>query len=105
MATSDRAIVERLARDGILTLSEAGPRTTRRWQSAMMRAIARRMSQGGDDVDVRYVVADALVELYGADLADDALVAAVEAVTHVELELLHVGAQPKTTAAEGPPGK
>ena len=102
MATSDRAIVERLARDGILTLSEAGPRTTRRWQSAMMRAIARRMSQGGD---VRYVVADALVELYGADLADDALVAAVETVTHVELELLHVGAQPKTTAAEGPPGK
>jgi len=88
----DRAILETLARDGIVTLDGSGAHTTRRWQSAMMRAIARNMREGGDEVDVRYVVADALLELYGSGASEDALVAAVEAMTLVELELL----RPKT---------
>jgi hypothetical protein len=87
-AANRSEVLEGLARDGIVTLDGGHPQTTRRWQSAMMRAIARNMRTGGDEVDVRYVIADALLEIYGRDVSESALADAVEAMTLVELELL-----------------
>jgi hypothetical protein len=102
----ERAVLETLARDGLITCEPDATRTTRRWQSSMMRAIARRMRTGGDEVDVRYVVADALLEIYGADISEEALATAVEAMTHVELDLLRIN-PPRSDkpAAAAPPGK
>lgn len=98
MRAPDREVLETLARDGIVTLDAGRARTTKRWQSAMMRAIARNMRAGGDEVDVRYIIADALLEIYGPDVAEATLADTVEAMTLVELELLRA---PRTAASAG----
>jgi hypothetical protein len=90
LPASARDMLEKLERDGVVTLDSSGAHTTRRWQSALMRAIARNMRANGDEVDVRSVITDALLELYGRSIDEDTLVAAVEAMTHVELELLRI---------------
>jgi hypothetical protein len=80
---------------GLITLEESGiVRTTRRWQSAMMRAISRHLKKGDDSSDIRYVIADALIELRATgEEPDSSLCAAVEAMTYVELQLLPHEAQ------------
>jgi hypothetical protein len=88
--TPDVTVLEELAEIGLITFDEGRVRTTRRWQSAMMRAISRHLRQGDDSSDIRYVIADALIEIRGdaPDGTESALCAAVEAMTYVELQLL-----------------
>jgi hypothetical protein len=84
----DTAVLTRLEGDGIITLDGTSARTTRRWQGAMMRAIARRISTEKEEVDVRYVIADALLEVYGLDAPTELIAAAVDALTQIELKQL-----------------
>lgn len=94
MRTPDREVLADLADVGLITLDEGRIRTTRRWQSAMMRAISRHLRQGDDSSDIRYVIADALIELRAAgEETGTSLCAAVEAMTYVELQLLPDEAQ------------
>ena len=85
----DRAVLEELAREGLVTIEEGHARTTRKWQSAMLRVIARFVRRGGEEVDVRYVITEALHEFYGPEVTEAELSRAVEAMTLVQLELLH----------------
>ncbi|MGZ3417415.1 MAG: hypothetical protein ACXWUG_16450 [Polyangiales bacterium] len=88
MRTPEQSVLRELMEDGLITMGEDGVRTTRRWQSAMMRAIARHLRKGDDAEDIRYVIADALIELHGNEAPEDVLCAEVEAMTFVELELM-----------------
>ncbi|HVL87053.1 MAG TPA: hypothetical protein VM681_03455 [Candidatus Thermoplasmatota archaeon] len=77
-------ILARLCEDGILRREGARFRTTRRWQAAMMRSAARLVARGERDGDLRFPVAEALLELYGDALSESDFVDAVVAMTVVE---------------------
>lgn len=78
-----------LERDGLLRRESDRYRTTRKWQSAMIRAAGKLYAAGDPGEDMRVPIATALVEIYGETLPDDALVQYVEALLPVEDAELH----------------
>jgi hypothetical protein len=88
--------VERLVGDGFLKKTPEGLRTTRRWQAAMMRASAKLMGDPNALTDLRLPVAMAVVEAYGRELPDDAIVRLVEIVSLIEARELRPAAPPAT---------
>jgi hypothetical protein len=78
-----------LERDGLVARVGAELRTTKRWQSAMMRAAFRLLGSGDDGNDLRVPVASAFVELYGDELSTDELARYVEAMLPIEERELH----------------
>lgn len=97
-AASERAL-DRLRDAGLVRDDDQGrPRTTRRWQAAMMRAVAKLMADGkgqdggeDDGSDLRVPIAWALVEVLGADVPDSELVDLVEAMLSIEQRELDPG--------------
>jgi hypothetical protein len=78
--------IARLTADGLLRHEESAVRTTRRWQTAMARAVVR-LARAGDDSDgddIRIPIAAALLDLYGDRFDDDELAAAVAAMVPIE---------------------
>lgn len=75
----------RLEADGFLERASGRPRTTRRWQAAMMRAAAKLYGTQADEADLRLPVAMALLECYGADLSDREIADLTEAMLPIEL--------------------
>jgi len=78
----------RLEADGLVRRDAARLRTTRRWQAAMARAALRMYRDGDGGDDLRVPIAAALIEVYGVDLDDESLVAAIAAMLPVELDEL-----------------
>lgn len=74
---------EVLLADGLVRRDGDRTRTTPRWHAAMARAALRLQQGGAPWKDVRLPVVAALVERY-PDLADEDLVALVEAMVPIE---------------------
>ena len=78
-----------LERDGLLRRESDRYRTTRKWQSAMIRASAKLYAAGDPGEDMRVPIATALVEIYGETVPEEALARYVEALLPVEDAELH----------------
>lgn len=78
--------VRRLAQDGLLELSGAQVRTSRRWQGAMARAAAALVMAGEKNEDIRVPIVHSLLEFYGQDMSAPDLLPLVEAMLWAELE-------------------
>jgi hypothetical protein len=78
-------VLAQLEADGLICRVGDRYRTTRRWQAAMARAAFHlvRTTEGGDDL--RLPIAYALVEIYGAELADAGMAALVEHMLPIEV--------------------
>lgn len=91
-APADHDLAQRrLEADGLATRDQRKGdqlRTTRRWQGAMARAALRLYEAGDPGHDLRVPIAAALLELYGADLEDEALAGLVEAMLPIEVKAL-----------------
>jgi len=72
--------------DGLVRRGREGVRTTRRWQTAMARAVVRLQENSGDDL--RVPIASALLDVYGAAMADDSLLEAIRAMLPIEISEL-----------------
>jgi hypothetical protein len=86
-AASPRASPEALAileADGLLRGDGFAYRTTSRLQAALARAASRLIGAGVLSGDLRLPIANALVELYGADYPNDTLVRLVETLLPIE---------------------
>ena len=77
----------RLVEDGLLS---SDGRATHRWHAAMARSALRLIHAGLDGDDLRVPIAGALIELYGDELDDAALVNAIEVMLPVEMRELGV---------------
>lgn len=96
------AALARLEADGLLRATDAGPRTTRRWQGAMMRAAARLLASGETSDDLRLPVSLALVELYGDRLSPMEVVEMVYVLVPIEARELSPSGVP-SPPLEGTP--
>ena len=76
------AALERLVAEDLVSFEHGRPRTTRRWQRAMVRAAAR-LYEGALPYDLRYPIALALVELLG-NLDEPELTDLLEAMLPIE---------------------
>lgn len=74
----------KLAEEGLVVLSEAGPVATKRWQAALARAALRLSELGDEGEDMRVPIAQALYELCGDRDSDDELIAKVDAMLSVQ---------------------
>ena len=94
--------LERLVRDGLLTRTGPGYRTTVRWQGAMARAALHlwREDEGGrGELDLRVPIAVALVSLYRDALTDQEIATLVVALLPIEAAEL----DPRAHLAAPPP--
>ena len=82
-----------LERDGLLRRERDRYRTTRKWQSAMIRAAGKLYAAGDPGEDMRVPIATALVEIYGDTLPEDDIVRYIEALLPVEDAELHPPAE------------
>ena len=81
----ESALLGRLEADGLVRFEPDGrPRTTRKWQAAMARAAFHLYGAGDDASDLRVPIAYAVVEIYGAETADDEVASVVEAMLPIE---------------------
>lgn len=81
----DAMTIARLVEDGLLRREDTVLRTTHRWQAAMARAALRLLEAGAVDTDLRIPIASALLELYGDDLDNEAIVELVAIMLPVEI--------------------
>jgi hypothetical protein len=94
--------VSRLLAAGLLRCEQSELRTTRRFQSAMVRA-AGRVYQSEVAFDLRVPIALALIELFGADTDTEELSALVDAMLPIESRELERLTTPKRAEALGAP--
>jgi hypothetical protein len=78
-----------LEKDGLLRRERDRYRTTRKWQSAMIRAAGKLYAAGDPGEDMRVPIATALVDIYGDTLPEDDIVRYIEALLPVEDAELH----------------
>lgn len=99
----ERAL-RQLAKDKLLTITAGGPRTTARWQAAVMRAIGELMqhsdSAGEENQDLRIPFAKALHDFYAGQRPDDELTEMVLLMLEVETAGLLFGESLPPTAPE-----
>lgn len=99
----ERAL-RQLAKDKLLAITGDGPRTTARWQAAVLRAIGDLMQNSDsareEDQDLRIPFAKALHEIYAEQKSDAELTEMVLLMLEVETASV-VGAVPKTGTASG----
>lgn len=96
MTPLERQLVD----DGILEPGDQGWRTGRRWQGAMARASLALVRRGEPREDLRIPVAEALLQIYGAELTDAELFSMIQVILPVEQSLLSQRADPGAS----PPG-
>ena len=77
-----------LEADGLLRRVDGIPRTTPRWQRAMMRAAARLYAAGDKRDDLRIPITIALLEVYGPETRDEELLARIEIILPIEMREL-----------------
>lgn len=77
-------IRRRLEADGLIEQVQGRARTTRTWQDAMARAVAKLAQRGDEGYDLRIPIAWALIEHYSGNLPDETLVAMVGVMTPIE---------------------
>ena len=75
----------RLFADGLLEMTAAGVRPTRRWHAALARATLHLIRAGEDGDDLRVPIAAALLQLYGEELDDETLTRAIAIMLPVEV--------------------
>ena len=78
-----------LENDGLLRRDRDRYRTTRKWQSAMLRAAGRLYAARDPGDDLRVPIATALIEIYGDEKPEAELATLVEALLPVEDAELH----------------
>ena len=76
--------VARLEQGGLVHREQGVVTTTRRWQGAMARAALRLVAEGEPREDLRIPVVMALVDVYGAEIDDEDLLAMVEVLLPLE---------------------
>jgi len=80
--------LRQLVKDKLLATTGDGPRTTARWQAAVLRAIGELMQDGEsareENQDLRIPFAKALHDLYGSRKSDAELTAMVLLMLEVE---------------------
>jgi hypothetical protein len=69
--------------DGLVQRDGRRLRTTRRWQTAMARAVVRLREHATDDL--RVPIASALLDLYGTAMHDESLFEAIRAMLPIEI--------------------
>lgn len=74
----------RLIADGLVRTDGDRRVATRRWHGAMARAAMRLLASGDEGADLRVPIVTALLEIYGADLADEELADMVEVLLPIE---------------------
>ncbi|MDA7089163.1 hypothetical protein PH586_22545 [Pseudomonas sp. SA3-5] len=83
----ERAL-RQLAKDKLLAITADGPRTTARWQAAVMRVIGELMQDGNsvgeENQDLRIPFAKALNDLYAGQRSEDELTEMVLLMLEVE---------------------
>jgi hypothetical protein len=77
--------IARLEADGVLRREGERYRTTRRFQAAMARAAFHLVRTTDEEGDLRFPIAHALVELYGAELSDSEMLQLIEQLLPIEL--------------------
>ena len=85
------AALARLEADGFILRTEAGWKTSRRWQQAMARAAVSLYDEGDTSEDLRVPIACAMLDCYTQSLDDETLAALVEAMLPVEAASLGFG--------------
>jgi len=99
----ERAL-RQLAKDKLLTVTGDGPRTTARWQAAVLRAISELMQYSDtareENQDLRIPFAKALHEIYAEQKSDAELTEMVLLMLEVETASL-IGKEPEAGAASG----
>ena len=82
-----------LEKDGLLQRERDRYRTTRKWQSAMIRAAGRLYAAGDPGEDMRIPIATALLEIYGEAMPEEEIATFIEAILPVEDAELHPAAE------------
>jgi len=99
----ERAL-RQLAKDKLLEITSGGPRTTARWQAAVLRAVSQLMQDSDsareENQDLRIPFAKALHAIYAEQKSDAELTEMVLLMLEVETAGV-VGTDPKAGTASG----
>lgn len=96
--------LRQLTKDKLIAITSGGPRTTARWQAAVLRAISELMQSSDtareENQDLRIPFAKALHDLYAGQKSDAELTEMVLLMLEVETAPF-IGKEPQPGAASG----